>query len=81
MPASVLRKNDMKKSIWAVKYTKNKTGDLQDYKVPCDCNNVTKFIKTSFSRNFYWRIIYLLQISAAKFSENNNKTLMIPICN
>ena len=40
-------------SIYTVKHTKNKTGKLQDYKVPCDCifNKVHKF-----SSDFYWKI-------------------------
>ena len=39
-----------------VKYTKEQIGELQDYRVPCDSNTVTKFIKTNFSPNFYWKI-------------------------
>ena len=42
------------------KYTKNEIGELQDYKVPCDCITVTKFIKTNFSPDFYWKIFYFL---------------------
>ena len=56
-------------------------GELQDHEVPCDCINVTELIKINFSRNFYWKIIYLLRIFAIKFSEKYNKTHMIPICN
>ena len=56
-------------------------GELHNHEVLCDCINVTKLIKTNFSHNFYWKIIYLLRIFVTKFSEKYNKTHMIPICN
>ena len=59
MTASVLRKIDSE-------YTKNEIGELQDYRVPCDSNTVTKFIKTNFSPDFNWKIIYLLRNFATK---------------
>ena len=43
-----------------VKYTKNEIGEPQDYRVSCDSNTVTKFIKKNFSPYFYWKIFYLL---------------------
>ena len=79
MAAFVLRKNDdlfVQRNI-----PKNEIGELPDDEVSCDCINVTKLIKTNFSLNLYWKIIYLLQTFASKFSKNNNKTHMIPICN
>ena len=56
------------------KYTKNEIGEL-----PSDCINVTKFIKTNFSLDFYCEIICLSQIFATNFSEYNNETYMIYI--
>ena len=79
MVASVLRKNDDLFVQWNLPI--KEIGELQDHEVPFDCINVTKLIKANFSRNFYWKIIYLLRNFAAKFSEKNNKTHMIPICN
>ena len=46
-----------------MKYTKNEIGKLQDYEVTCDYINVTKFIKTNLSLNFYWKIIYVTLIT------------------
>ena len=43
-----------------MKYTKNEIGELQDLPssgVLCDCINVTKFIETNFSPDFYCKII------------------------
>ena len=56
-----------------VKYTKNEIGELPDDEVSCDCINVTKLIKTNFSLNLYWKIIYLLRTFATKFSKKNKK--------
>ena len=79
MVASVLRKND---DLFVQRNLPIKEiGELQDHEVPCDCINVTKLIKTNFSRNFYWKIIYILRNFASKFSEKSDKTHMIPICN
>ena len=41
--------------------------------VPCDCMNVTKLIKANFSRNFFWKIIYLLRILPLNFHRKITK--------
>ena len=41
-------------------YNNNEIREMQDCKVPCDCITGTKFIKTNFSPDFYWKIFYFL---------------------
>ena len=69
MAASVMNKNDDLFAQWNI--LKTEIVELPDHQASCDCVNVTKLIKTNFSRNFYWKIIYLWQIFATKFSEEN----------
>ena len=70
MAAFVLRKNDdlfVQRNI-----PKNEIGELPDDEVSCDCINVTKLIKTNFSLNLYWKIIYLLQILPLNFQKKKH---------
>ena len=67
MAAPVLRKNDeifVQRNI-----PKNEIGESPYHEVSCGCINVIKLIKTNFSLNFYWKIIYLLRIFATRFSK------------
>ena len=71
MAASVLRKKYDLFVQWNI--PKNEIGELADHKVCCDCINVTKPIKTNFSLDFYWKIIYLLRIFATKLKRKTKK--------